>query len=82
MSEPFITIDLHGMNISGAEAAVENALRNAGPGTYQIRLVHGFNRGTGIRDMIYREFRYDDRIVRIAPGDNQGITVLILRELY
>ena len=82
MSEPFITIDLHGMNVSDAEAAVEKALSSAGQGTYQIRLVHGFNRGTGIRDMIYREFRYDGRIVRIAPGDNQGITVLILRELY
>ena len=82
MDQAFIDIDLHGMRRDEAERAVSKALSSAGAGTYQIRVVHGFNRGTDLRDMIHEEFRYDKRIKRIIPGDNPGITVLVLRELY
>lgn len=82
MDEPFVKIDLHGMRRDEAERAVENALSRAGAGTYQIRIIHGFNRGTGLRDMIYESFRYDKRIKRIMPGENQGMTVLVLKELF
>jgi len=82
MNEPFVKIDLHGMTRDEAERAVERALSGAGDGTYQIRLIHGYNRGTNLRDMIHDSFRYDKRVLRIVPGDNPGITVLVLRELY
>ena len=81
MSEPFVTIDLHGMRTVEAEKTIENALKKADSGTYQIRLIHGYNRGTAIRDMIYDNFRYEPKVKRIIPGDNQGITVIVLREL-
>ena len=82
MNESFIDIDLHGMRTEEAEKAVEKAVASAGPGTYQIRVIHGYNRGTSLRDMIYDSFRYNDKVNRIIPGDNRGITVLVLRELY
>ncbi|MCR4792264.1 MAG: Smr/MutS family protein [Lachnospiraceae bacterium] len=82
MNESFIDIDLHGMRTEEAEKAVEKAVASAGPGTYQIRVIHGYNRGTSLRDMIYDSFRYNDKVKRIIPGDNRGITVLVLRELY
>jgi DNA-nicking Smr family endonuclease len=81
MSEPFVTIDLHGMRTDEAEKVIQNALKKADAGTYQIRLIHGYNRGTAIRDMIYDNFRDESKVIRIIPGDNQGITVLVLREL-
>ena len=59
MSEPFVTIDLHGLRTDEDERVIENALKKADAGTYQIRLIHGFNRGTAIRDMIYDNFRYE-----------------------
>ena len=31
--------------------------------------------------MIREEYRYDKRVKRIMPGDNPGITVLVIREL-
>jgi DNA-nicking Smr family endonuclease len=82
VSEAFIKIDLHGMRREEAEKAVEKALASAGPNTYQIQIVHGFNRGTSLKDMIYEEFRSDKRVKRIMPGENQGVTVLVLKELF
>ena len=82
MNEPFVEIDLHGMRADEAERVVEKAVASAGPGTYQIRVIHEFNRGTNLRDMIYDSFRYNSKVKRIMPGDNRGITILVLRELY
>ena len=82
VNEAFITIDLHGMRREDAEKTVEKAFASAGPNTYQIQIVHGFNRGTSLKDMIYEEFRSDKRVKRIMPGENQGVTVLVLKDLY
>ncbi|MBR5739644.1 MAG: Smr/MutS family protein [Lachnospiraceae bacterium] len=81
MDEPFVTIDLHGKTTTEAVGVVGRALANAGSGVYQLRLIHGYNRGTKIRDIIYEWYRYDPKVKRILPGDNPGITILVLREL-
>ena len=81
MSEPFIKVDLHDMRREEAIKAIEAALKRADNGTYQIQVIHGYNRGTSLKQMVYEEFQYDDRIKRIKPGDNQGVTLLVLRDL-
>ena len=58
------------------------ALREAGSGTYQLQLIHGFNRGTRLKNMIRDWYEFDPKVKRIMPGDNQGVTILVLRELY
>ena len=71
--------------VVGQEEAVrviDRALASAGSGTYQIQLIHGYHRGTNLRSMIKDWYQYDSRVKRIIPGDNPGITVLILKELY
>lgn len=35
-----------------------------------------------IKKMISEEFRNNKQIKRIIPGDNQGVTIFVLRELY
>ena len=82
MNDPFVTIDLHGMLQAQAIKTIDRALRDAGPMVYQIRLIHGFHRGTSLRGMIQDEYRWHEKVLRIMPGDNPGITVLVLRELY
>jgi dsDNA-specific endonuclease/ATPase MutS2 len=82
MDDAFITVDLHGLRRDEAEKKIEKVLAEAGSGTYQIRLIHGFNRGTNLQEMIYDSFKYDKKIKRIIPGDNQGITILVLKELF
>ena len=61
---------------------INKAIAAADSTTYQIQLIHGYNRGTSLRSMIYDEYRYEPKVKRIIPGDNPGITVLVMRELY
>ena len=82
MDEPFVTIDLHGLTQEEAVKKIDKALKSAGSGTYQLRLIHGFNRGTRLKNMIYDWYGPDPKVKRIMPGDNQGVTILVLRELY
>jgi hypothetical protein len=32
--------------------------------------------------MIYDWYQYEPKVKRIMPGDNPGITILVLKELY
>ncbi len=82
MGAPFIKIDLHGLRQEEAVKVIDRAIAAADSTTYQLQLVHGYNRGTNLRTMIYDEYRYDPKVKRIIPGDNPGITILILKELY
>lgn len=82
MNEPFIKIDLHGLTQEQAVKVVDRAIASAGPGTYQLRLIHGYNRGSSLRSMIQNWYRYDSKVKRIMPGDNPGVTVLVLKELF
>lgn len=77
-----IEIDLHGMNITEANSKIEATLQKAPDSVYRIRCIHGFNRGTAIRSMIYDEYSNGRhvKVKRIQGGFNEGITELILRE--
>ena len=82
MSEAFVKIDLHGLRQEEARKVIDRAIASAGPATYQLQLIHGYHRGTSLRSMIYDWYRYEPKVRRITPGDNPGITVLVLKELY
>ncbi len=81
-NEPFVKVDLHGLRQEEAMKVIDQAIKNAGPGTYHLQLIHGYNRGTNLKSMIYDWYECDPHVKRIMPGDNQGITVLVLKELY
>ena len=81
MGDPIVTIDLHGLFQDEAIKVIDRALEKADAGTYQIKLIHGYHRGTSLKNMIIDEYKYHPKVLRIMPGDNYGITVLILREL-
>ena len=82
MGEAFEKIDLHGLTQDEAIKVIDKAIAATGPATYQLQLIHGYNRGTSLRSMIYDWYRYEPKVKRIIPGDNPGVTVLVLRELY
>ena len=79
---PFVKIDLHGLHQDEALKVIDKAIKNAGPGTYQIQLIHGYHRGTNLRSMIYDWYEGSPFVKRVIPGDNPGITILVLKELY
>lgn len=82
MNEAFVKIDLHGLRQEEAVRVIDKAISSAGPATYQLQLIHGYHRGTNLRSMIQDWYQSDPRIKRIMPGDNPGITVLVMKELY
>ena len=75
-------IDLHGLRAEEAKKRIDKAIREADPTVYRIKLIHGFNRGHGLRDMIWDEYSYgrEPKVLRIEGGVNEGITELVLRE--
>ena len=81
MGRPIIEVDLHGLFRDEAVKVIDRALKNADDSTYHIRLIHGYNRGTSLKNMIIEEYRYHPKVKRIQPGDNLGTTILVLREL-
>lgn len=81
MGKPIIDIDLHGLFQEEAIKVIDKALKSVDSSTYQIRLIHGYHRGTSLKNMILDEYKYNPKVLRIQPGDNQGVTILILREL-
>lgn len=82
MREAFVKVDLHGLRQEEAMKAIDKAIASAGSNTYQLQLIHGYHRGTSLRTMIHDWYRYEPKVKRIIPGDNPGITVLVLKELY
>jgi DNA-nicking Smr family endonuclease len=81
MAAPIVNVDLHGLFRDEAIKVIDKALKNADESTYQIKLIHGYNRGTSLKNMIIEEYRYHPKVRRIEPGDNLGTTILVLREL-
>lgn len=81
-NNPFVKIDLHGLRQDEALKVIDKAIKNAGPGTYQIQLIHGYHRGTNLRSMIYDWYEGRPFVKRVMPGDNPGITILVLKELF
>lgn len=83
MASPFVEVDLHGYTADQAAVKLDSVLRKVNvKTTYQVRVIHGFHGGTAIRDMVTRRYRNHPKVKRIIQGDNPGITVLVIRELY
>jgi hypothetical protein len=83
MNAGIVEIDLHGMNCYQAKVLVDSQLKKANSSVYYIRLIHGYNGGNELKNMI--EDQYGDgrnkRVIRIKQGSNPGITELVLREM-
>lgn len=77
--EGIVTIDLHGKNRYQAKVAVDAALRRASGGVWRIRLIHGHNAGTALKEMIGEEYARHPKVRRLA-AEGAGVTVLVLRE--
>lgn len=73
-----VTVDLHGCNQYQAEIKLDSAFRRAGRGVYQIRVVHGHNSGTVLRDLT-RTYQNHPKVKRMIPG--AGDTIFILRKI-
>ena len=74
-----IEIDVHGLTQSEAKNKITQILKTANKNVYMIRIIHGYNNGTALRNTIRKNFRKHPRVERIEIGLNQGVTELILK---
>lgn len=81
---PIIEIDVHGLTVDQAVQKIDRLVQSADSTVYRIRVIHGYHGGTRIREAIRREFGYglEPKIKKIVPGDNEGITEMVLREYF
>lgn len=80
MYESIVELDLHGRNAYQSRVAIDAALRRADAACCRIRIIHGSNSGTALRDLVRREYAAHPKVRRIAEGRNPGVTELVLRE--
>ena len=65
MTGAFQEVDVHGMNLTQAFAAIDAKLRRAGGTVYTLRVIHGYHGGTILRDAIRAHYRNNPKVVRI-----------------
>lgn len=84
INDPIIEIDVHGLKAEEAIKVVQKKVEQAGNGTYRVRIIHGYRGGIRIRTALREEFSYgrEPKVKRVVMGDNEGITELILKELF
>lgn len=78
--EAIVKIDLHGKNQYQARIALDAALRRTHPGTMRLRVIHGSNNGTALRDMVREEYARHPKVLRLETRLGDGVTDLVLRE--
>lgn len=79
MTGGIVEIDLHGCNVHQAQVAIDAALRRS-KGVYRIRLIHGYNGGQALKEMIRSRYGKHPGVLRLEFGLNRGQTELVLRE--
>lgn len=73
-----MTVDLHGVYEENARDLLLNWLDHAPAGITELRVIHGSNRGTVLRDMVRNDLKHP-RIKAKLPTLNPGETRLILK---
>ena len=77
----FLEIDVHNMTRQQAVAAIDAKLRRVNSSVYRLRIIHGYNGGTALRDEVRTRYRDHPKVLRVGTGRNPGQTDLVLREL-
>lgn len=73
-----MSVDLHGIYLENARDLLLNWLDHVPPGVTELRVIHGSNRGTVLRDMVRQELNHP-RIKSKLSTLNPGETRLILK---
>lgn len=70
-----VTVDVHGMKCSQAKRLINNLI-NVLRTSFVLRIIHGFNHGTAIRDMLSESFDNPHVAKKYLDPRNQGITFM------
>lgn len=80
MTGGIVELDVHGMNVYQMVTAVDAKLRRTNSSVYRLRVIHGYHRGTALREELRRHYAGHPKVLRVELGLNPGVTDLVLRE--
>lgn len=69
---------MHGKNKYQAKVMINAKLSRAN-GVYRLRIIHGFNSGNVLKEMIFEEYSLHPKVIRLVSINN-GVTDLVIRE--
>lgn len=72
-------LNLHGKNTYQAQILIDSTLKRVSTAIYRLRLIHGHNHGTQLREMIRTQYAGHPQVLRVLPL-SEGVTDLVLRE--
>ena len=72
-------IDLHGVIVLEAKKRLEVFIKECSKDVREIVVIHGYNNGTAIKDMIRNELK-SKRIATINADTNPGKTRILLKK--
>ena len=72
-----ITADVHGMKCAEARKFINNII-NIVHATFQLIVIHGYNHGTAIKEMLSQNFINSHVYKQFPDSRNQGITHLLI----
>lgn len=77
-----VELDIHNMTWYQAKTFIDSRIKRAKKDVYVIRIIHGYHSGTKLRDMVRKEYRSNPKVKRVELSMNQGVTDIILRDLF
>lgn len=81
MQGGIIELDIHGMNSYQAKVSIDSAIKRGERFAYRIRVIHGYNSGTTLKNMVRTTYLNHPKVLRLETRLGDGITDLVLREL-
>ena len=72
-----ITADVHGMKCSQARRFVNNIINIVGT-PFQLTIIHGYNHGTAIKDMLAQNFSNTHIAEKHVDPYNRGVTHILI----
>jgi DNA-nicking Smr family endonuclease len=77
ISDNQVTVDVHGMKCTEAKKFLNNLI-NLVQESFHLIVIHGYNHGTAIKDMLSNNFE-NAHVARNYPDQrNQGVTHLVI----
>ena len=69
-----VEVDIHGLTAQDAKRRLEHLLTNAAPGVEEVRIIHGYNGGQVLRDMVrlhLKHPRIQSKLLSLNPGETR-----------
>lgn len=69
-----IEVNIHGMTSREAKRALEQLLSRAGKDVTEIKVIHGYNSGQVLRNMVRKELKHpriSAKLISLNPGETR-----------